>query len=267
MAQIHSEYSNCFPFKEKEYKNDSKIQKFSFKNFELFLLENKQKEDISINLKDIYFINGEDFKQIKKLFTTSNESSSSKAQSLNKKRGRKGKQSSKEKSKVHDKFIEDNIIRKIQVHFMSFIISFLNDIIKNFDHKDKFLELPYDFKGNITKINLEFLKNINLAEMICNEISSKYSKHKNNENILNYQKIKEKNKDNEFINIFNINIKDLYKDIYCKGLKTINLSYLGINKKIMLSNNVKMLDDLLVKNLTEKQYVEKIEFYASQYLN
>ena len=42
---------------------------------------------------------------------------------------------------------------------MSFIISFLNDIIKNFNYKDKFLELPYDFKRKITKINLESFGN------------------------------------------------------------------------------------------------------------
>lgn len=262
--QTQSEYSNCFPF-EKEENYENVLPKFSFKNFELFLLENKQKGEISINTKDIYLIKREDFKERKKLFTTSNESRTSKTQYLVKKRGRKRQKSSIKKSKTHDKLSEENIIRKIQVHFMSFIISFLNDIIKNFNYKDKFLELPYDFKGKITKINLESLKRKTLADIICHEISSRYSKHINNENSIIYKNIK----DNDFNKIFNYNIKDLYNNIYYKGLKNINLNYFGINKdkEIILSNNVKMLNDLLVKNSSEEEYVKKIKFYSMQYLN
>ena len=54
----------------------------------------------------------------------------------NKKRGRHT--NLKEKKKEHNKFSADNIQRKIQVHFLSFIISFMNDIIKSFGFRKNF---------------------------------------------------------------------------------------------------------------------------------
>ena len=45
----------------------------------------------------------------------------------NKKRGRKPK---KQNKRIHNALDQDNIIRKIQVHFLSFIIFFCNDLIQ-----------------------------------------------------------------------------------------------------------------------------------------
>ena len=47
-----------------------------------------------------------------------------------KKRGREIKEN-KDKLKYNDKNSSDNLLRKIQVHFISFIISFINEILKN----------------------------------------------------------------------------------------------------------------------------------------
>ena len=43
--------------------------------------------------------------------------------------------------KYHDINSTDNIQRKIQVHYLSFIISFLNDILKKLKYKQKFFKL------------------------------------------------------------------------------------------------------------------------------
>ena len=47
---------------------------------------------------------------------------------INKKRGRKGTTNNK---KVHSSNDFDNILRKIQVNFLGFIIAFLNDVNYN----------------------------------------------------------------------------------------------------------------------------------------
>jgi hypothetical protein len=60
----------------------------------------------------------------------------------NKKRGRHSISENEDK-KNHDRFSDDNILRKIQVHYLSFIISFINDILKSLGFKEKFLNLNY----------------------------------------------------------------------------------------------------------------------------
>ena len=65
-----------------------------------------------------------------------------------KKRGREIK-GNKNKLKYHDKNSSDNLLRKIQVHYISFIISFINEILKNLDYNKRFFKLDYKFKFNI----------------------------------------------------------------------------------------------------------------------
>ena len=76
--------------------------------------------------------------------------------SKNKKRGRQT--NLKKERKIHDKFSADNILRKIQVHFISFIVFFLNDILSSFGIRKKFLKLDYEFKKDVNKQNFAELK-------------------------------------------------------------------------------------------------------------
>ena len=88
---------------------------------------------------------------------------------LNKKRGSTGRKKKiainknqsneiKEKEKFHDKNKVDNLIRKIQVHYMSFILSFLNEIIKHLKIVKQFLKIDYNIKKDVQKKNLNELK-------------------------------------------------------------------------------------------------------------
>ena len=216
--------------------------------------------------KKRYFVTQK--KKNKVLFEIINESSTSNDTSkfINIKRGRKTNKSSNKQKEIHSKFYEDNILTKIQVHYITFIISFLNEILKDFNYDLQLCDLPYKFKRNITKINQQNLKIKNLREIICNEISDKYKKHKKDVNNVIYDKIK----GNEQLNkIFNIKYKLFYK-VYFKGNKKINLEEFGINKEIELSENIKMFTDLIKESKNSKinkDYNEKIEFIAKQYLN
>ena len=65
--------------------------------------------------------------------------------------GRKRKNSNKDKGKFHNKSQNDNILRKINVHFLNFIIDFINELLnkcnlksKNID--DKFYEINGKYK-------------------------------------------------------------------------------------------------------------------------
>ena len=198
-------------------------------------------EDNPINNDDIYFVdNSEDTKKekTKKLL----------------KRGKKRKDNEKNLT-FHDRNRTDNLLRKIQVHYLSFIVSYLNDILKNLNYKKKFLKLNYKFKSNINKNFVDSLKKKTIGDIISTEISVKYKNKDKNVNKALYEKIK----DNDVLNkIFEDNYLKLFRQVYYKSRKKINLKEYGLNKEIILSKNVKMVDDLL-KNINDLDENKKIK--------
>ena len=161
----------------------------------------------------------------------------------NKKGGRKNK---KEGKKIHDKNTIDNLLRKVQVHYLSFIIKFLNTILLILNKKNiRFKKLDYKFKQNVRKDFVDILKKSNIGEIISSKISGKYKKEKNdnfNENLL------KKYKEDRILNkIFSENYLILFRKIYYKSQKKINLKEYGldIGEGIKLSDDVKMYKDLL----------------------
>ena len=175
-------------------------------------------------------------------------------QFLIKKRGRITNDDSSKSIKKHDKFSQDNILRKIQVHYMSFLISSINDILKTFNINKRFLKLNYDFKKNVNKKFVEGLKNKTIADIICNEISNKYRKQNVNTNMIIYDHIK----DYPILNkILSENYLIFFKKFYYKSNKIINLREYGLDMEIVLSNNIKMYKDLLDLH-KDKNYQKRI---------
>ena len=231
------------------YENDFAITRPSFdlsnNNFH-FGLENIQNghlsfEELSPNdLKEIekklYYIDNTEKKREKNYKFDIEET-------IKKKRGRHTNKN--ECERIHDRNSVDNIMRKIQAHYLSFIISFLNNILEILNYEQKFLKLDYKFKRNVNKNFVESLKRKTLAEIVCNKISVKYKNKDVNSNKLIYDEIKE----NEILkNILSENYVSFFKKIYYKSNKHINLEEYGLNKNIILSNNVKMFKDLLKNN-------------------
>jgi hypothetical protein len=172
--------------------------------------------------------------------------------SKNKKRGRKT--NLKKERKTHDKFSADNILRKIQVHFISFIVFFLNDILRSFAIKERFLKLDYKFINDVKKQNFAELKNKNIGDIISNKISTKYKKDENT-NINLYEHLKS---NETFGKIFSMNYMTFFKMFFMKNEKTIDLRIFGIEKEITLSKETKTYDEFLAKQKDEK-YIEKIK--------
>ena len=159
---------------------------------------------------------------------------------------------------IHDKNSSDNLKRKIHVHFLSFIVSYLNEILKNLNYKQRFLQLDYGFKKNINNEYFKYIKKQSIGDIICNRISYKYKLEKKYYNKKIYEQIKE----NEILNkIFSQSYLNLFKNIYYKSNNIISLKEYGLNKNIFLSTKVKMYKDLLynIKDLDiNKQHIKKI---------
>ena len=110
---------------------------------------------------------------------------------IKKKRGRPTNNSINKK--VHTSGDFDNLLRKIQVNFLNFVTSIINEIIYSF-LGNKLLclcKFNYDQKKDVT--NVEALKNCSIKELILKiKASPKYKKmrlinNKNNENINKYK--------------------------------------------------------------------------------
>ena len=153
-----------------------------------------------------------------------------------------------EQMRFHNRNSIDNIIRKVQVHFISFIVSFLNEILLYLDIPYQFLKLDYKFKSKTNKKFVDSLKDKSIKDIISNQISDKY-KGKNklyNQNICNYII-----GNNVMKAILEDNYSNLFYKIYYKSNKIIDLQEYGLNEKITLSEKVEMYQDLIkrCKNL------------------
>jgi len=231
-------------------------------------------EENNLDEKKLYYINTNSEKSTKtqtsiikkNIFNVKNEQEQEQEQNLTKKkRGRsrkvKNSQDLNSKPKIHDKHSIDNLLRKIQVHYLSFIISYINDILKELNYKEQFLKIDYNFKKTINKDFMENLKTKKISDIVCIDISSKYKKDKSeNRNI--YEKIKEYKNIN---NILNQNYLEPF-DIYYKSKKNVNLQNFGLDREIILSEKTKMYKDLLKESINnkDKDYIENLNLCVFQ---
>ena len=201
----------------------------------------------------------ENKKTFNKLFEVKKEislSGNNSTEYTRKKRGRKKERENK--TQTHDKYGMDNILRKIQNHFLSFIIFFINDILKALNYEQRFLKLHQSFKVNIKKDFVESLKKKTIGEIIDNKISTKYKKKIQT---IDNKKIYKELKDKEDLKVlFKENYLELFKNIYHKDIKIINLKKYGIEREIKLSKEVKFYEDLLKKEAFKKdnEYIRSI---------
>ena len=177
-------------------------------------------------------------------------------------RKRKIDNTKNEKTHTHSKYDYDNIIRKIQVHFQNFLISFTNEILIHFGFNNKrFLNIEYNNKKDIKKETVEKLKSKEIGQILRQNISTKYKKQykedkgKNNKLYLEVTKNAEYDSIRKILSETYINI---FRNFYYLNKKDLN-DY-GLN--ITLSNNVKTYKDLL-ENLSKQseddKYIEKIK--------
>ena len=172
-----------------------------------------------------------------------------------KKKGRKSKEINKIECKKHDKFYSDNILRKIQCHYITFLVEFINEILNILNYKQRLLQLDYNFKCRVNKDSLNILKNSSIKNILFNKISSKYRTHDQNHNI---KIIKQIETDSILNSILSENYLSLFNNIYYKSKRIIDLSHYGLNNTITLSKNIKMYQDLINKNIINDDYKKKM---------
>jgi hypothetical protein len=174
----------------------------------------------------------------------------------NKKRGRKAL---KESKRQHNALDQDNIIRKIQVHFLSFIIYFCNDLIQTFLPLNKdlcFKNIQYELKKTVNHAYIEKLKSKNIGDILQLKASPKNKKFNGNINKSTFDKICSLN---PFLKkFFEMSYLDMFNNYYCQTQREIDVS----GYKVKLSQRTRLFIDLITKNLSS---AEKIKEIAEEY--
>ena len=184
---------------------------------------------------------------------------------------KKNKKKKMKRKKEHDKFEKDNVMRKINIHFISFIVKFVNYNIKKLlsNKHPLFTNLSYDFKKNINNNTFKELKSKTIGEILKNEGSSK-----NKRNML-YQK-----DENEklFNSVHNTVLKDLLDINYIQFFRQVYMqapekNKLEVLKKYNIPKNVLFFDDFIKSEVKKDKingelYRERLESLSkSEFVN
>lgn len=176
------------------------------------------------------------------------------------KKGRKGKNFNSgiiSDRRVHNKFCNDNIRRRIKALFNNYIIKLLNNLLKkNFiGTKMKFVKINI----RITKdVGIKYNRNL-LDKKIRDIITNVSNKYLNQDNNIKCIKYVESHKNNEeIINVLNKTYKDLYVNYYLKSSKNdiLDNSFEAHKQKILRLYG-KEYSELFIKNV-----YNFIEFFA-----
>ena len=159
--------------------------------------------------------------------------------------------------KIHNKYSKDNITRKIQVNYISFIYFFVNIILEELNINPRFKKINYKFKKNVNQNYISQLKNSTIGEILCQEISPKYTKN-SGEN----KKVFEKLQNMPIIkDILSSNYLSLFQ-IYKEGIKNIKISNININ---FADKKIKMYKYIEQKYYNDSKYLDKLKECIDNY--
>ena len=160
---------------------------------------------------------------------------------------------------VHTKYRQDNIIQKIKIHFINSTMDLINRKYNEYLNIDSKKRLLQKIKPNFTKIwrkkgNQEFLEK-KLKDVFSEELSERCSTFhdKKNYNKEQIEKLYEKNKAKNVINILDKSLKEMYR-IYImenNGMKEYNLKY----------------DLIQIEQKNGKEYAQEYNKKAMDFLN
>ena len=171
---------------------------------------------------------------------------------IHQKRGRKTKRT-KKNYREHKGSDDDNLLRKIQVHFLSFVINYTNDLIKNLSNIKKvpiFKPLDYKIKRNINHKFVEYLKSKNISDILQLSVSPKYKKHGDNVNKKIYNKVCTKFP--FMTKFFGKSYLSLFREYYYN-----NKFFFENGKIIQLSNKTQTFNDLIIK---DSKYKDQLNY-------
>ena len=173
-----------------------------------------------------------------------------------KSRGRKVASEKKyTKNKRHLSTDEDNILTKIQVHFLKFLIYFLNDCLFDNYIKNKicFKKFAHKVTSKVSSSHFNKIKNSTVYDILTETpISIKYKDNKNN----NIELANDLNQIDWFHKLFELKFIELFY-VYCNERKKLQKIFL-FDREILLSNDTKSYYFLLEKNKKENRNIIEI---------
>jgi len=169
-----------------------------------------------------------------------------------------------ENNKKRRKFDDDNINRKIKIHYINSTIGIINIILEELSNKNninfpKFYKLNHKDKNKYQKknFNIDFAKKT-IKDIIESKISPQYSKKNANSNKKTCDLIQKEPKLKDMNIILNKNILFFFDKIYKEERKEeYNLNVFGLTDlKFVLPKKVELLEDLISKNKKDVQFNE-----------
>ena len=143
--------------------------------------------------------------------------------------------------KTHSKMDDDNVLTKIQVDFLKFLIDITNDVIKPYFGK-YFMPINYSIRKNIKIDHISKLKTSSIKDILQMDISPKYQKYGENFNKKVYDFICQKVNADENLSW----IRDFFNIYFFIGDKKIKFS------------EAKPFYYLLEKNKSNSLYQERL---------
>ena len=172
---------------------------------------------------------------------------------------RKRKYPDSNNRRIHTASDDDNILRKIQVHFLTFIINYSNDVVHTLIKEKnipQFKNLDYKIKKTVNHKFVEELKSKSIGEILQLKVSPKMKKHDGSVNKIIYNTIYKKYPIiHEYMER---NYLTLFKEYYNNKNKTFEVN----GQSIQLSIRTKTFSDLTTKNY---KYKEKLKYVAINY--
>ena len=174
--------------------------------------------------------------------------------------------------KIHGKTDDDNVLTKLQTHFLKFLINVCNDIIGPYLKEEKnnkyFRQINYKIKKNITADHINALKSCKIKDIFKMEISKKYREYDKDNNKQVYDFICDKANKNEklrwIINFFEMNYLDFFENYYYTDKRRNYFSFQ--NNKINFSEKTKSFYNLLEKNRNNPEIQECLIRISKRYL-
>lgn len=220
------------------------------------------------------------------LFNNESQTSNNKSINSSLRKGKRGRIKQKRNERpTHNKYAQDNIKRKIQVHYLKFLRNFINRIIYEISYKDKniknfqFYPLNYKFTKKISNNSFNTLKKAKIGDIFKYNVSPKYKNYQ----YLNLTVYNEVSKNIIIKKILDKKYLDFF-NIYYSGEKTFYLKHYYADIKINLPSNLGYFQDLIegennkincikneeiyrtnIKKCIEKNFINKPIFVVNKY--
>ena len=149
----------------------------------------------------------------------------------------------------------DNIERKIQVHFLNFVISFSNDALRYYfkNSSFSFKKINQKEKIKVNFNNVSKLKKSKIKDLLNSEISVKFKNFDKNEN----KKLLSQLKETWLDKLFDMNYLDLFKYYYNNKESRLD-EIIFEKKKIPLTEGTKSFYELLEDNKEIKENIVEV---------